>query len=491
MKKYLIAIAFFTIYYSNTNAQTVSKPATGSSLTNSYSVSLPEDAAPWLAATSSTSPTAADGSKATVCFIEFGDGAFSFLPSGTHNFNPAFSTNQTIITKVTGVYGGGGKPPSHVAAKFPGITAAAAYTPMNILSAGQEVLITSNIGSVVANDTMIFVITYKTGNINSSLLFLLNDYGTNSIFENSKLSVGANFNDIHTGVSNVNFVRTYAGEIHQPSLSASANTVRTNYNSFSDYIYVDGLKADNQEHNIFVTLIPKANILSTSTPQTNVKAVLIKPAQKGGTNSILETENNLPIQNLSHDPNYITVKPACMLLPKANHSLDYHLHFQNTGEGAAAEVRVAVKVPYGVDFVNDISYPSASWYVVVNGLQMNGTPFENATHDSLIFDFKPKTVPLSASTGVTLSGVGTSETFLSNTETMGDVWFTIKTKSTSPDILLAQASIVFYNQNGTINNPILTNTAVSQFRECCDCKKECDPCKNKRKFWQWLFCKKC
>jgi hypothetical protein len=484
MKNMLFIVALSGISFAARSQ--VSSPVFNYSNSTVYSLTLPDQASPWLTPNNNT-PAPSPGSPATAAFIEFGDGTFSFLPNGSHIFMQSTSP-KAVITKTTGVYGGGGKPP----AVQVGITinGSAAYSPMNIITNSDMLAITPNIGSVLARDTMILVVTYKTTKQNPSLLFLFNDNTVMPAFE--PVAAGQMMTDNITRNTSP-FLRTYAAEseITLSAAGAAMQTIRNTNNQFVNNLCVKGLINDGVERNIFITLVPREGLLTTSLSQTKIKAVLVydntrtdKQGDLPATGSA-EKEIILPVVDRAHDPNYITVNPVCMLLPKAGKALTYKVHFQNTGSGMAARVRVAVKLPENIDGSADVSYDPV-YYRVENGIKSAPTPFLSVNRDSLVFEFIPNGIP-----NCTLEGIGTAPDNLCNTKTMGDFWFTVKTNNLVPDLLLARASIVFYNTNNTANDPILTNTAVSQFRACCDCSKKCDPCKNKKGLWKWLFCKKC
>ena len=495
MKQFLFLLICVVCFANYSDAQKFTKISSSGGVVN-YSVIDPADGTPWLGVpTPGSAPIAGSGTPASLtCFIEFGDGTFSFDPTGTHVFGTSLS-NKDICTKFTGVYGGGGKPPKHAMAAKVDPVLGSPYIPMILLGLTEQVHITPNISSVLEKDTMIFVVTYKLkdNQKNGNLLFLFNN---NTIFEN--YTIGITFNNVNTGGNDVSFERTYFGERETTSLSANAGTQKTINAIYKNVIAFDKLKNDSYEHNIFITLIPKAGITTAKFSKTLLKAILVfdnfgenLENSEDSKPVVSETSNELNVVDKSHDPNYINVDPVCMLLPKENHKIDYHLHFQNTGIGGASRVRVAIKTPEGVNIANDIAYThSGGWYKIINGAINNTAPYSNATGDSLIFDFIKNTSMSGAS--ATLDGMSLTPSATNNNKTTGDVWFTINSTNALPSILLAQASIVFFNaSDGSVNEPIITNTAVTQFRECCDCENKCDKCKNKGKLWRWLFCKKC
>ena len=510
MKQFLFLLICVICFGEVTNAQKFNKVSSSGGVLN-YSVIDPADGTPWLGVpppvttssiSGSTSIAAGGSSPALTCFIEFGDGTFSFSPSGTHTF---FTTpiNREVTTKFTGIYTGGGKPPSYQAAK--GDPPSSAYIAMDVLGSSESIHITPNIGDVLASDTMIFVVTYKLETIkeNGNLVFLFND--GNTIFD--IFSLNETFKD-PLNSNTVNFVRTYftEKEIYESSLLPKATAARNKYPIYNNTVSIKDLVCDGKEHNIFITLVPNSTISVSKAARTFVRAILtadtktkvdsetnpqlIEPKGSKIDNGIIgETELELQVRDNSHDPNYINATPACMVFPKEGKKVDYHLHFQNTGLGGAPKVRVAIKIPEGVDLEKDINYkPGSNWYKI-HGTVTNTWPFNNTTKDSLVFIFEKDVTTL---TTVALKGMDYTDPTYKEGETTGDVWFSIKTTTATATIMLAQASIVFYNNGSPIPNvPVITNTAVTQFRECCDCEKKCDKCKNKGKLWRWLFCKKC
>ncbi|MBK8611389.1 MAG: hypothetical protein IPL84_15980 [Chitinophagaceae bacterium] len=496
MSRIFIFIFIFPLIHHEVEAQAFTYDNSNSK----YSVSLPDGAAGWLIPTSPVPPLKA-GSKAqaTAMFVEFGDGTFSFLSDGPHQFYTAFP-NRNVTAKATGVYGGGGPPP-----KFQSYMVGdgcllstnslntsysySTYVPMGILEGDERIEITPNIGSVVAKDTMIFVLTYKLKLKESAktLLFLYNDQDAFEVVNKADQMEP----DLTTTLTSP-FVRAYSGEAETDvDASATVATVRKVNSQYNNALAFNLLKADTLEHNIFITLIPREGLVGKDLSETFVKAYLI--GENNGETDTAAALAPLPILNLSHDPNYITVKPACLTFPKAGKQLEYHVHFQNTGPGSASLVRVAVKIPGNVDMNTDISFSPPphhplQFYKVLKGKLSSNClwPYGNPSLDSLIFVFEKDMGDC------TLDGMNPAPTCMCKDSTMGDFWFTINATNQMPDILLAQASIVFVNSaDGMPNDPIITNTAISQFRECCECKKSCDPCKNKKGLWKWLFCDKC
>jgi hypothetical protein len=489
--KYILLLLLFVNIDATAQMFSITSNFSSGSSTCDYSVSLPPGAASWLITSTVTGfQKAATRTRNTVAFVEFGDGTFSFLPDGPHEF---FQTNlnHNVTTKVTGIYSGGGPPPHYqLAAKVSGF-GNPPYKPMQILKNGARIAITPNIGSVVAEDTMIFVLTYKmaANERGKRLLFLFND-NVVSAFKQVNMNQQME-SDPNTHYPSP-FVRLHANEGEMAISSGSSEEIIKNIDyRYGNALAFNSLPIDTLEHNIFITLIPQQGLVSSGLSETLVKAYIVGEKRNEMGNTVLDTVSTtekLPIFNLSHDPNYITVKPVCLTLPKAGKKLEYLVHFQNTGPGAASKVIVSVKLPGNVNVNTDIYFP-ANFYKILKGrlALSSSSHYSNASGDSLVFEFEKD-----IAADCTLDGMAPTATCMCNDSTMGDLWFTINTTNLMPDMLLAQASIVFYNNADSLpNDPIITNTAISQFRECCECKKACDPCKNKKGLWKWLFCDKC
>jgi hypothetical protein len=190
-----------------------------------------------------------------------------------------------------------------------------------------------------------------------------------------------------------------------------------------------------------------------------------------------------------HDPNFETVRPTCLELPKKTaDTLRYHIHFQNTGRGPASMVRVATSIPYMANISKiRLELSNRLRFKVAGSMSVTGYNCSwiiNPTADSIIFTFTHTSIAV-------LNGF----TNFTDETTMGDIWFNIPMDANVGSVLLSRSSIVFESTSGSVTHyqpPVITNEARSEYKvRCgeCDCKK--DPCKKRNRFWQWLLCKKC
>ena len=93
-----------------------------------------------------------------------------------------------------------------------------------------------------------------------------------------------------------------------------------------------------------------------------------------------------------------------------------------------------------------------------------------------------------------LVGASSDPADIYNPETMADAWFTVPANENMNNLILSTADIIFTNKsNCSVNAPVTTNIGIAEFSNCCNCtkKKICGCKKTKKKFWNWLFCKKC
>lgn len=457
-------------------------------------------------------------------WTEFGDGKFTTEIKPKHNFgNPDLPVRQhNTFVKATGIYTGGSLPPAHKLVKS-GIV----YTPNGsaetykaLMESGNYLHVTPNIYDVVTKDTMHFAVSYAlppNAQNKWALVFAYNNGGSS---ESPKAFEVLKSSDIKQPLfsdhidDKITLVRNHQNNLTQIE---SGNAI---YDEISNLVtkqyYQDLLAFDitnpaefsDTVKNLFVTLFPGEIESVKSEASTNVSAFLINyscgPAKVENPKCEIVTENGKPVtyqhdQDLAlrgdkpHDPNYETVYPQCLELPKkSTDTLHYHIHCQNIGIGPAGKVRMATSLPYGVASgsinLHSLKYKIGNTKAQLPS-QVRGYKFTaalNATHDSLIFIYKIDTSGLRVL-------AGTSETkSLSDVRTMADVWVDVPLNSSVASVLSSRTSIVFYDTTGVPELPVFTDEARANYKKTCsdcDCKKQ--RCKNKCKLWQWLFCKKC
>ncbi len=517
MRKYtllflLFAVVLFSISKAQQTAPQILITPDVSNLTSTQyvyniSVSLPQTQPPYppilssassgSLSTTATSGTLSNTNQATVVFIEFGDGTFSFKNIETHAFN-VIDHKYDLFTKATGLYDPDTRPPRATVTSFNGlynattnpnpVFSSSAYArgtmSPGLLNGSQKILVQPNINSLVAGDTMIFIVTYKLDS-SDSLRKIFFNYNNDDFFE--PLTGSANElidKAIGTLIGKVPYIRFFQDETF---------TYQNGAAGYNNRITINNLLNDGEEHNIFITLVPRHElnmrdmsqlkekngvpVLDESKLTANIRADLVDNA-----GTVTDTsKNELEVRENSHDPNYVSILPKCLPFPKTTvYTMQVHAHCQNIGFGPAIDVRMAIAMPQGLN--------SADIYDTIFKLPLNVIATWDLTNpDSVIVKFI-------RSPNDPLVGIGSNPMWLNDPNTMGDVWFKIKTNPSVNNVLQTQASIVFWNTDSSFNPAVLTNVDEASFSACCNCKKASDNCgcnKKKSRFWKWLFCKKC
>ena len=495
-----LALAFFSRSFGQTLAVTNSVGTnyvvTGS-VDGTFSPLIGPSSPSWLSSSGSLSWTPAPNQRGIILFIEFGDGTFTCANTETHPFNRP-NSKYSILMKATGIYDPDPRPHRFVVNASPGPTPVYAGTtatdpprttyansPMAtpLINNLAKIKVQPNIGSVVPDDPMVFVLTYRLDSSDKQRKIFFN-------YNNDAFFVPLNgTEEINEAGGRVPFVRFFQNETFN---------YNGHGNGYNDQIIIENLLNDGVEHNIFITLQPDPELQMQDRSQTktvagnevlkedkltaNIEADL---ADANGT--VLESSNNaLEVFPLSHDPNYIRIFPKCLSFPKtAIKELMFHAHCQNIGRGPAVTVKMTISLPPGLTSTNiydeKLKLPdnvTATWDLSVPG--------------SVVVNFTR--VMTQTITMQSLDGMQNAPMWQNDPRTMGDVWFKIKTNPSVSNVLQTQASVVFSNAGGAPDNaPVLTNIDQVAFSACCNCKKKGDDTdcnKKKCRFWRWLFCKK-
>lgn len=418
-----------------------------------------------------------------VVWIEYGDGEFTTSPETEHFF---FRNEKTtfpfMLVKTTGIYDKGGKPPRHTAKPVASLLGDRVSRGNMVLeeNAGEDVRITPNVFDVLPGDTMMVALSYRKPAASPTglyrLLFFYNNNGMN-IFEPVQPGGRYRLTGSDGQRIDVPFVRVHHGEtvivpdqLPQPIYEQYRDRFRS-----SGYLVFNIPVNDNREHHIFLTLVPRNNLKGNENYAAGMDAVLLPPD-----NSPPKTFNYLSRvagSLASHDPNWQEVIPKCIVLPKANQEMKHHIHFQNTGAGPARKVKVKTAYPTGLSG-NDINV--TGW--AIGGIRNNPNfqlTIDRSLPDSIVFEF----VYNPANTGKVLYGAAELPDAPVNAKTMGDIYFSCTAKPGTPNTMSSGTSIYFDD-----NEAVKTEAATVEFKKCCDCDKDC---KQKGKFWKWLWCKDC
>ncbi len=202
-----------------------------------------------------------------------------------------------------------------------------------------------------------------------------------------------------------------------------------------------------ESRNAFVTLQGTPTMLRDTSAHIHILGVFA-PSDSAIPVDTFELE--LEIVN-SHDPNAISVSDNRMNFRRAQkRALEYRVRFQNTGEGPAKTVQIAVKTPKSLDMrrVKPLDwYPSCP--ICIDPPQPGGCLDTAVTDTGLVFTFRNIYLP------------GTRQKDCSDKDsTKGFVRYRIHTAARLPKLpFYSQAAIVFDK-----NVPVITNRATTRFK---------------------------
>lgn len=325
------------------------------------------------------------------------------------------------------------------------------------LCEASPVIITPNIESVVPGDTMVFAVSYRIPSAPAGANYKLVFFYHNSVFDqidgNPDISVGG------TLFPAIRF--THGESLISPGSLADdiIEAIQTESGGYTTYIVFNVFLDTFTEKNIFITLRPSELVPTGSAAA--VKAVLLRSEgdeDGGGSGYVTVGQAETPdmFVDKAHDPNYITQDPHCIITSKNNTTLNYRVHFQNDGAGVADMIVVRVGLPAGTRFT-DLTFDKA---LIGNQIQQI-TVEQGAAPDSVIFSFN----------NIHLTGAKNNPNGYSDPNTMGDIFFAVKTNSSLADTIYSQAAIYFHSEEtNTWEEPVLTRKAVSYFSRCCHCQ---------------------
>jgi hypothetical protein len=222
------------------------------------------------------------------------------------------------------------------------------------------------------------------------------------------------------------------------------------------------------EKTVFLSLVPDTTIEEGKTG--SVYAVLTDAS-----NNVIGTDS---IANMrfapAHDPNYLSQRPFCLKLPKKEYPFVYKVHFQNTGDGNATEVKLDIHLPTGLNWstlnITKATFAGVDYTAVIkNNVSLNRTTGIATVHffDTAILGRKIK-----------LLGLAECDTNHPGNDprSMGEILFDIKSTPNTDDKMEAWADIYFKSEHpsgdtvqGGYEQPVITNHAVTTYKDCCGC----------------------
>jgi len=431
----------------------------------------------------STSDAKQDTSRVRY-WAEYNTGGF-----GSGLSAPGSNTNLVLRTTLYDT-GRGGPPPTIVMQGSMGtsnlFSTSGNDNATSITNGTSLVYINTSVPEVMARDTMVLAVTYRTdtsgfslvdtaGKIRYTLVLLYNPDNGPVFFEPLNGSM-------MNGYSILPMVRSHNNEsIDYGTVSnlQFANINASYFSGYANYVAFRNIIPQLVEKNVFISVVPSATLAEGTLG--SVKAVLIRndslPAVISNTYKDAYQLSGLRVA-LAHDPNYLRVTPLCIESTKrGGHIITYKVHFQNTGLGPADTIRVTMHMPKGLDLsnftANNIKTASYSGEQFKNEL---GLFKVDPANNLIVFKFEPHKY---VSKEISLLGTENLINPLSDPRTIGDIEFTVTTTDQADSLLSARASIEFHSKNSTDTSyelPVITNISSVRIVNCCTDCKNCPNC---------------
>jgi hypothetical protein len=419
-------------------------------------------------------------------WVEPGDGKLRTDNFGTYAYSSPNITHKPLLfrtflydtsrTRVSSVSGMGGL------SIVPSLNMQTSWSNQN------DIILAANVPDIISRDTMAFRIQYNLVDFSQYAVVLFYNSSNDGVF----VPLSSNI-DMNAGGELFKAVR-----VHRNESIAFNNTMGVNPGAVYGNSIAFSLPRDTGSNALFVSLVTAKNL--TVGNNSTLMAALVRSsgqAVKGGPPSLtlVKTASLSGMQvAVSHDPNNILVKPACINLPVAAHDFDYTINFENLGEGPAEKVLIRAHLPKGMDWstlqIGEVNFAGEIYAAGSTKVKVTSTPF--AAGDSL-------EILIEGLAGTMLTGVDKNNPF--NPACMGHVKLKIKSTATTAEELNANAMIYFKSLtpagrlaliNGIpYQEGIETNKAVTKYMKDCS-GVIVDPascnCKNPVGIMCWITC---
>ncbi|MBL7732820.1 MAG: hypothetical protein JNM88_16710 [Chitinophagaceae bacterium] len=328
-----------------------------------------------------------------------------------------------------------------------------------------------NVYDIVPGDTMAFAIAYQTLSLAAPPVS-----GTHKIYffyNNQSAFTPAIPGNILLPGTNITECRTHNGETPTASTGFPPNlNFDPEDGPYSNYIMftIPENSSSDHEKNVFVSLVSNSTLEYGNS--CSVYAVLTDSADNVLGTDIIPNMRFAP----AHDPNYIVQNPVCSALPKKAQPFTYTVHFQNTGEGDAAEVKAEIFLPRGMNWsaFNPAQHILSADF---GGRNVKGTSnlevrADAANNKLIVRFFKPGHIQ-ETTTDFLLRGT-TVDHPATNPATMGEITFILPSTADTDDTLKAWAAIHFLSQHpvggikGVYEKPVYTDTVLAVYKKCCE-----------------------
>lgn len=396
------------------------------------------------------------------CIFEYGDGRYTTSTADQYSFQQVPSHSFLTLSYRYVKPPRPGKPQT-AARAFGNINFSPNAPPQQELANGQFLRIIPSAPTINADDTMVFILTYKLpeGFEKGTLLFFYNDL---NMLAFKSIHDGSDFSSEGMG-TNVKNVRHHHNEIYDPAIPLNYNLASLGRSYQTDWLGWKVAGNSGLERNIFITLITRDSTSINPLKSGTIDAVLIPDNKRL---PVQQTTLNITASNDPHDPNYMVSQPRCTYLGKAKQTqgVRYQIHFQNEGAGSAYRLKVRAFMPKALNL------NPQNLQVIIGG------------------HFRPDIIPIVDNVAKTIefnilkpAGYGIDSTLASakvpawqiNPLTMGDIYFDQEIPIDQEADLVSYAKVTFYNADDTPMEDVVTQKDILKIRDCRDCGRSLKP----------------
>ncbi len=390
--------------------------------------------------------------------------------------------------------------PTKLYSARPTVAVTAAFPTIN-LSAGTSLGIVKSTTDFISGDTLLLALQYMAANNNIKKVAFFYNKNVLSSFTtipagNDIINLQHDVTTVSTATITTNQIRVHQSESFTAASALLLTKAGAGYKNGLVFALPSGRPLTS---NIFLTMYTPMGVSASNTE--DFKLVFLdqndSAIDKGYYDNIV---NHAGLT--SHDPNCEIVSESCLTPAEAvGKTLNYEVHFQNTGLGQADTIVTKTTLPAGYTIADVVGYPSINirWQVAETYFNSNYTVDASYSTGNQIELRYYKTPGAS----LILAGTLLLADPVNDVTTMGGFNFQLQLKPpfTAPSQLTSTTSIYFDK-----NDAVVTNTASVRISECCTCADaigsysqsnasasmaNCLCKKAKRKFWRWLFCKNC
>lgn len=432
-------------------------------------------------------------------FLEYADGTYTTFDSATHTYR--MTPSKPALLSLRGKYDTIHPHLSIIAQKIIPSVVNSSGT-QQLLPSGKNIALVSEVGDLIANDTIQTVITFKkTFRGKGKILFYYNA-GLQAF-----KGISQNNNDtirVLPWSETINAVRTYEmtlppdlqntnpssadAQYGQPPLSSPSLAFKYinngNIAGGTTNVLVFTLPETfdrTSEHNIFITLVTGGNSIYTSTlSATSINAYILEDTMHLNPDSLTRSRQlNSQSANLEfpiaqgdpnntnpdfirpHDPNFIIADKKCTNYCRPSppsQPFKYRVHFQNDGIKFADTIIVTVFLDKKLDTTKFRNLSANVAGREIKGRNFKVSSFEKQGDWNKVVFTLLTAIPTDGSVNLFgTKGLAMPET---DTRTMGDVRFSIMSLAGALPSYFSIASIVF-------NSELPVVTRMNRIR-CCD-----------------------